>query len=394
MNTEKVYFHVDMDAFFAAIEERDHPEYKGKCLVIGGLGPRSVVSTASYAARKFGVHSAMPMGQALRLCPSAIVVQPNMKHYSQVSKGIMQICRTFSPEVQQLSIDEAFLDMSGTRRLYGLPREAAMLLKKKVTEETGLTISVGIAPSRFIAKMASDYNKPDGLCRVSPGKEIAFIDAVGLKKLWGVGKVTRALLEKHHIMTTEQLRGFTQSTLQSLFGQSMGSFLYNAARGIDPGLFTCEAKSHSISSEITFDEDISSASILEQYLLQMSHEVMFRSLDEKQIGRTIGIKVRLPDFTTYTCQTTPKANIYSAEQIFSYSKQLLAQKWHEGIPIRLLGVGLYQLYEGDKPMQEELFEDPYSKKRELEKLILEMHKKGQNVFKATNLEQNEIKVKE
>jgi DNA polymerase-4 len=386
MDRETVFFHVDMDAFFAAIEERDNPQYRGKALVIGGLGPRSVVSTASYAARKYGVHSAMPMVQALRLCPSAIVVPPDMKKYSQVSKEIMQICRTFSSEVQQLSIDEAFLDMSGTRRLYGLPREAAKLLKEKVNRETGLTISVGIAPSRFIAKMASDYNKPDGLCRVSPGKEIVFIDAVGLNKLWGVGKVTRNLLEKHHIRTTEELRGFTKETLQSLFGQSMGAFLFNAARGIDPGLFTSEAKSHSISSEITFNEDISSATVLEQYLLQMSHEIMFRSLDEKQIGRTIGIKVRLPDFTTYTCQTTPKANIYSAEQIFSYSKQLLAQKWHEGIPLRLLGLGLYQLYEGEKPMQEELFEDPFSKKRELEKIILEMHKKGQKVFKATNLE--------
>jgi DNA polymerase-4 len=386
MERETVYFHVDMDAFFAAIEEHDNPQYKGKCLLIGGQGPRSVVATASYAARKFGVHSAMPMGQALRLCPKAIVVPPNMKRYSQVSRQVMQICNTFSPVVQQLSIDEAFLDMSGTRRLYGLPREGAMLLKNKVKEETGLTISVGIGPSKFIAKMASDYNKPDGLCRVSAGKEIAFIDAVGLKKLWGVGKVTRTQLEKHHIQTTGQLREFSQGTLQSLFGQAMGSFLFNAARGIDPGIFSGEAKSHSISTEITFNEDISSSLVVEQYLLQMSHEVMFRSLEEKQIGRTIGIKIRFPDFTTCTCQITPKANIYSAEQIFAFSKQLLGTKWHEGVPLRLLGLGLYQLYEGDKPLQEELFEDPYSKKRDLEKIILEMHKKGQKVFKATNLE--------
>ncbi|WP_320130560.1 DNA polymerase IV [uncultured Sphaerochaeta sp.] len=391
---EQTFFHVDMDAFFAAIEEHDNPEYKGKCLVIGGLGPRSVASTASYAARKFGVHSAMPMGQALRLCPQAIVIPPNMKRYSQVSKKIMQICRSFSPEVQQLSIDEAFLDMTGTRRLFGLPRQAAQTLKAKVLEETGLTISVGIGPSKFIAKMASDYDKPDGLCRVSQGKELAFVDAVGLKKLWGIGKVTQAQLDKHHIGTTEQLRQFSQNTLQSLFGQSMGQFLYNASRGVDPGLFSSITKSHSISSEMTFDEDVTEALILEQYLLQMSHEIMFRSLDEKQMGRTIGIKIRFPDFSTFTCQVTPKANIYSAEQVYATGKQLLSQKWHEGVPVRLLGIGLYQLYNGEKPLQEELFDDPFSKKRELEKIILEMHKKGQEVFKATNLEQHDLQNKE
>lgn len=383
---EPVVFHVDMDAFYAAVEQHDHPELRGKPLIIGGLGPRSVVSTASYEARKFGLHSAMPTAQALRLCPSVIVLKPNMQRYNQISKIVMEICKSFSSQVQQISIDEAFLDMTGTQRLYGLPREAGMLLKQKVTQETGLTISVGIASSRFIAKMASDYNKPDGLCRVSAGREQAFIDAVGLKKLWGVGKVTQAQLAKHHILSASQLRSYTLCSLQSLFGHSMGHFLYHACRGIDPGIFTGEAKSHSISTETTFVEDVTTSNVLEQNLLQMSHEVMFRSLEEKQIGRTIGIKLRLPDFTTCTCQITPQANIYSAEQIYSYAKQLLMQKWHEGIPVRLLGLGLYQLYEGDKPMQEELFDDPFQKKRELEKVILAMQKKGQQVFKATNLE--------
>lgn len=383
---ERVIFHVDMDAFYAAIEQHDNPSLVGKPLVIGGLGPRSVVSTASYEARKFGLHSAMPMARALELCPQVLVIKPNMHRYSQVSKAVMEILRTFSPDVQQLSIDEAFLDMSGTRRLYGLPREAALLLKRKVNEETGLTISVGIGPSHFIAKMASDYNKPDGLCRVSPGREIAFIDAVGLKKLWGVGKVTQALLAQKHIHTTAELREFTLPSLQSLFGNSMGSFLYSACRGVDPGIFSSQAKSHSISTETTFIEDVTTKEVLEQNLLQMSHEVMFRALDEKQIGRTIGIKLRFPDFSTYTLQVTPKANIYSAEQIYTYGKELLYQKWHEGLPVRLIGIGLYQLYDGEKPLQEELFEDPYQKRRELEKAILKMQKKGQQVFKATNLD--------
>ena len=383
---EKIIFHVDMDAFYAAIEQHDNPSLVGKPLVIGGLGPRSVVATASYEARKFGLHSAMPMSRALQLCPSVIVVKPNMQRYSQVSKIVMETCRSFCPSVQQISIDEAFLDMTGTRRLYGLPREAAKLLKETVKQETGLTISVGIGPSHFIAKMASDYDKPDGLCRVSPGREEEFIDALGLKKLWGVGKVTQDLLMRKHITTTSELRQYSLVSLQSIFGFSMGSFLYHASRGIDPGIFTAQAKSHSISTETTFPEDVHTSLVLEQNLLQMSHEVMFRALDEKQMGRTIGIKVREPDFTTYSSQITPKANIYSAEQIYSYAKQLLYQKWHEGMPVRLIGVGLYQLYDGDKPMQEELFDDPFQKRRELEKVILKMQKKGQQVFKATNLE--------
>lgn len=388
---ETVIFHVDMDAFYAAIEVLDNPSYQDKCLLIGGLGKRSVVATASYAARAYGVHSAMPMVQALRLCPQAIVVKPRMERYSQMSKQVMEILKSFSSDVQQISIDEAFLDMSGTFRLFGLPREAGKLLKEKVKSQTGLTISVGIGPSRFIAKMASDFNKPDGLCRVSVGKEIAFIDAVGLKKLWGVGKVTQQLLAKHHITTTQELRTYSEQTLQTLFGRSMGHFLYLACRGIDPGIFKEEAKSHSISTETTFIEDVTTSQVLEQTLLWMSHEIMFRSLEEKQMGRTVGLKLRFPDFTTLTVQITPQSTIYSAEQIFQFAKMLLLQKWSEGKPVRLIGLGLYQLYSGDRPLQEELFEDPFEKKRKLEQVVLKLQKEGKQVIKATNLERrNEL----
>lgn len=383
---ETVIFHVDMDAFYAAVEVLDNPDYRDTCLLIGGLGKRSVVATASYAARAYGVHSAMPMAQALRLCPQAIVVEPRMERYSQVSRQVMEILKSFSSDVHQISIDEAFLDMSGTFRLFGLPREAGRLLKERVKQETGLNISVGIGPSRFIAKMASDYDKPDGLCRVSMGKEIAFIDAVGLKKLWGVGKVTQQQLAKHHITSTAELRTYSEQTLQSLFGRSMGHFLYLACRGIDPGIFKEEAKSHSISTETTFIEDVTTTEVLEQTLLWMSHEVMFRSLDEKQMGRTVGLKLRFPDFTTFTVQVTPQSTIYSAEQIYQHAKMLLQQKWSEGRPVRLIGLGLYQLYSGERPLQEELFEDPYEKKRRLEQVVLKLQKEGKQVVKATNLE--------
>lgn len=382
---QPVIFHVDMDAFYAAIEVLDHPEYKGKCLIIGGLSKRSVVSTASYEARTFGVHSAMPMAQALRLCPHALVVKPRMERYSQMSGKVMEILRQFSSDVMQISIDEAFLDMSGTTRLFGLPRQAGERLKAEVHAQTGLTISVGIGPSRFIAKMASDYDKPNGLCRVSPGKEQAFIDAVGLKKLWGVGKVTQTMLAKHHITTTEELRSYSETTLESLFGRSMGHFLYLASRGIDPGIFKEESKSHSISTETTFIEDVTTKDVLEQTLLAMSHEIMFRALEEKQMGRTIALKLRFPDFTTTSIQITPQSNLYSAEQIYHHALQMLQQKWQEGTPLRLIGLGLHQLYSGDRPLQEELFADPYEKKRKLEQVVLQLQKQGKSVCKATNL---------
>ena len=386
MPMEQVIFHVDMDAFYAAVEVLDNPQLKGKCLLIGGSSSRSVVATASYEARKFGIHSAMPMAKALRLCPHAVVVPPRMERYSEVSAKVMEILNRFSSSVQQLSIDEAFLDMSGTKRLYGIPRQAGMLLKTTVKQETGLNMSVGIGPSHFIAKMASDYDKPDGLCRVSKGKEMAFIDAVGLKKLWGVGKATQALLAKHHITNTEELRLYTESSLQALFGRSMGNYLYLSCRGIDPGIFKEHSKSHSISTEKTFDEDVTSLLVLEQTLLAMAHEVMFRALDEKQIARTVGLKIRFADFTTLTVQTTPSAILYSAEQIFHFGRTLLLQKWKEGTPLRLIGLGLYQLYSAQQPMQQELFEDPYKKRRALEEVALNLQKQGKQLVKATNLE--------
>lgn len=386
---EPVFFHVDLDAFYAAVETLDHPEYANEALVIGGKSARSVVAAASYNARRYGIHSAMPMGQALRLCPHLLAVPPRMERYSQESARVMAILTRFSPSVQQISIDEAFLDMSGTTRLFGLPREAGMLLKKTVKEETGLVISVGIGPNRLIAKMASDYDKPDGLCRVSPAKKIAFIDAVGLKKLWGIGKVTHQAIAEAGITTTAQLRSWTEERLRQRFGNAMGNFLYQVVRGEDPGIFKEESKSRSISTETTFSEDVRSVDVLHSVLLSMSHEVMGRALDERVMARTVAIKVRYPDFTTYTVQTTPTEAILSASQVYEHAKTLLAQKWREGMPIRLIGLGLHQLYDGDRPLQEELFEDPHQKERTLEQVALRLNKSGKHLVKATSLKEEQ-----
>ena len=383
---ETLWFHVDMDAFYASVEQLDHPEYRGKPVIVGGLGNRGVVSACSYEARAFKVHSAMPMYQARQLCPQAIFVQTRMERYSEVSRQVIAILHSFSPVVQQISIDEAFLDMSVTARLFGKPRQAGMLLKNRVRQETNLTISVGIGATRFIAKMASGYNKPDGLCRVSPGKEMAFVEAVGLHKLWGIGESTLAALARHGITSVGQLREYEESRLQRLFGQSAGNYLWKVCRGIDPGVHTGTTKSRSISTEMTFPVDVTRVDVLEQNLLGMSHEVMFRAIEEQVDSHTVVIKLRFSDFTTISAQATVGHPLISAEQVFALAKELLSSKWHAPQRVRLLGVGLYQITSGGTPVQQQLFDDPFKRKGELEKTVLELRAKGKSLLKASLLQ--------
>ena len=386
MPEQKVYFHVDLDAFFASVEQRDHPEYRGKPLIIGVVAPRSVVSTCSYEARKFGVHSAMPTTQAYRLCPQGIYIPGDMHLYSRVSKQVMAILREYAPEMHQVSIDEASLDMTGTRRLFGPARQLAMKMKQRVKDEIGITMSVGIATSPFIAKMASDYNKPDGLCLVSPGKEQTFIDVIGLKKLWGLGKSGLAALEKHHIHTPQQVREYDLESLQRMLGNSFGQYLYLACRGQDPGLMFQKSKTHSISTETTFFEDIKDEQTLCQVLLGMSSELMARSFDEGMMARTVGLKLRWgEDFRTITVQDTPEDPILNADQIFNAGRKLLLSKWKSGQGIRLIGLGLYQLYAGDAPIQDSLFSEADHRKRNLDKVVHNLGAKGLKLRKASEL---------
>jgi len=386
MADQKVFFHVDLDAFFASVEQRDNPEYRGKPLIIGVVAPRCVVSTCSYEARVFGVHSAMPTTQAYRLCPQGIFIPGDYHKYSRVSKQVMAILREYAPEMHQVSIDEASLDMTGTRRLFGPARQLAMKMKERVKTEIGITMSIGIATSPFIAKMASDYNKPDGLCLVSPGKEQVFIDAIGLKKLWGLGKSGLAALEARGIKTPAQVREMELPALQAMIGNSFGSYLYSACRGIDPGIMFQKAKSHSISTETTFFEDIKDEQTLCQVLLGMSSELMARSLDEGMMARTIGLKLRWgEDFHTITVQDTPEDPILNADQIYKAGRKLLLSKWKPGQGIRLIGLGLYQLYKGDSPIQDSLFSQSEHKKRDLDKVIHSLGSKGVTLMKASEL---------
>lgn len=385
-----LFFHVDLDAFFASVEILDNPKLKGKPLIIGHPGPRSVVSTCSYEARKYGVHSAMPMVTALKLCPKAIVIRGNMKRYSEMSHKVMSILSSYAPEMIQASIDEAYLDMTGCEKIYGEAVSSAKNLKERIKSQTGLTASIGVGSSKFIAKLASDYRKPDGLTVVPYGLEQDFVDAVGLNKLWGIGKATLDNLHKHHIYTTEELRSLSQNQLASFFGSSLGEYLYKIVRGIDPGIYSGESKSHSISSERTFYPDLFDQDAIDAFLLELSQEVMFRSMQEKMIAKTIGLKLRYASFKTYTLQSTPDRGIYTTKDVYEEVKMLFKKK-HTGEGIRLLGVGLYSLYSGEEQEQPELFSSNKERERKLEKVILSLNLKGNNIVRATSLAKSKVK---
>ena len=330
----------------------------------------------------------MPMTTALRLCPDAICVPGRMRRYSEKSREVMAIIGSFAPGFLQVSVDEAFLDLTGMERIYPLPGKAARKLKEEILDKTGLTVSIGVASSRFIAKLASDFNKPDGLTIVPPGQEEAFVDRVGLRKLWGIGDSMLSSLEKRGITTVSALRSYPVEHLKAIFGEKSGEYLYKVARGIDPGIYAKDAKTRSISTERTFYPDIFSLDTLDSYLLEMSEEVMFRSLDEKKVPRTVSVKLRYGDFSTITVQETPGSGIYSSSDVFELAKRLLRSRY-KGEGVRLLGVALQGIYDGEEVEQGEFFRDKEKRERQLEKTILTLSKKGQRMVRARNLSRDD-----
>jgi len=383
---QSVFFHVDLDAFYASVEQVRRPSLKNRPVIVGGhLTNRGVVSACSYEARKYGVHSAMPIFQAKRLCPQGIYLPVNMKLYQKYSSCVMDMLKKFSPSVKQISVDEAFLDMTGTEKLYGAPRSAAAMLKKQVHDETGLTLSIGIAPSFYLAKMASDFRKPDGLYEITPGSETEFIDQLSIDMLWGVGKKTAARLAESGYTAPADIRRRSLEHLQLQFGKSLGQYLYTAVRGEDPGIFQEVPASRSISNERTFSQDITDPQIIDYYLLELSHQVMFRSFKEHIHSQTPFVKFKTADFISCTARTTLQKYIVSAEELFYYAGKLLYSRWDRKKPLRLTGVGLQHIEDDATGIQQELFEDSYSRKRTVEEAVFRMKDRGFSLSKASAL---------
>ncbi|MCQ2598106.1 MAG: DNA polymerase IV [Treponema sp.] len=377
MDRQHWYLHADLDAFFASVEQLDHPEYRGKPVIVGGLPSdlRSVVSTASYEARKFGVHSAMPTKEAFRLCPQGIYLRGNHHRYEELSWQIMQIFSRFSPDIQQMSIDEAFIDLTGTERLFGPPEETAMKIKKAVKEETGLTVSIGLAQTKYFAKLSSDINKPDGFYFMKPGTETDFMLSLPIEKIWGIGKKTSARIKESGLKTTRQIYETPLPTLTFLYGENTANFLYNILRGKCDDMFGTEAKSHSLSNERTFPVDVSDPYACETALMELAHSVMFRLLRDNLHSRTVVIKIRYDDFTTVSARQTYETEIITLDSFFEKVRDLFSNKYDRTKGVRLLGVGFDNVHKEETTYQQELFDDGQKKKQAVEKAILNIEKK-------------------
>jgi nucleotidyltransferase/DNA polymerase involved in DNA repair len=356
--SQKTVLHIDMDAFFAAVEVHDHPELKGLPLVIGSPpDKRGVVSTCSYEARKFGIHSAMPSRTAFQRCPHAVFLPPNMKRYHEVSKQIMEIFRRFTPLVEPLSCDEAFLDVTSARYLFGDGPTIAKDIKAAILAETGLTCSVGVAPNMFLAKIASELDKPDGLTLVPfAEKEIsAFLSPLPIKRMWGAGKKTQAILEAHRIRTIGDLQAVDPIKLASWIGESSAASFRRLAFGIDERKLDMESEEKSISNEITFDEDEHDAKTVEAALLDLVDKVGGRLRRAGFYAATAQIKVRWTDFSTITRQRRLDPPCCDDITLRETALELLRK---EGLhsPVRLIGFGVSNLRNTADVPQLDLFQ--------------------------------------
>ncbi|MBD3941510.1 DNA polymerase IV [Microbacterium sp. NEAU-LLC] len=329
--------HVDMDAFYASVEQLDDPSLRGKAIIIGAPESRSVVSSASYEARRFGVRSAMPVGQALRLCPHAIVVQPHFERYLEMSAQVMRVFREVTPLVEPLSIDEAFLDVRGARRLWGSPGEIARMLRARVLDETGLTCSIGVAATKHVAKMASTISKPDGLLIIAEADTAAFLAPRSVRALWGVGPKTSEALEGRGIHTIADVLDTPREVLDRALGPAMGERVWHLARGIDAREVDTTRVEKSIGHEETFHEDIGDATILRSELRRLADRVGARLRGNGWEASTVAIKVRFADFTTISrSQTLPEPTAVG-QRIGDAAHELFASI-DRSLPIRLIGV--------------------------------------------------------
>lgn len=346
--TRATKLHVDLDAFFAAVEQRDRPELRGKPVVVGvgGASDRGVVSAASYEARRYGIRSAMPLRTAAALGKDVIFVPVDGRKYSAVSRQVMHILRRFTPAVEQISIDEAFLDVVGSEALLGSSVEIARSIKSTISNELDLIASVGVATSKLVAKVASDLEKPDGLVYVEPGTEAAFLAPLPISRLWGVGQRTAAGLAEYGVSTIGDLAALPDDLLLRRFGRH-GAALAQRARGIDPSPVSGADPARSVSHEHTFDVDTSDPEILEATILALSEGVAGRLRTGGVKAMTVFVKVRDQSFRTVTRQRTLGVPVDQTEDVFHVALEL-ARPQFKGIKVRLLGVGASHLEQGEQ----------------------------------------------
>lgn len=337
--------HVDMDAFFASVELLDRPDARGKPAIVGHAGGRGVVTSATYEARRFGVRSAMPMSQALRLCPTAIILPPHYEKYTEYSRRVMEIFHEVTPLVEPLSIDEAFLDVAGARRLLGSPRRIAELIRARVVEETGLTCSVGVAGTKFMAKLASGRAKPDGLLVIPPSETLAYLRPLPVGALWGVGASTQASLERMGMRTVADLADAPIAVLQRAVGDAGARRLHDLANGRDARRVVTESREKSVGHENTFGVDVDDADTLRRELLRLSGRVGERLRRHGLEGRTVAIKVRFSDFRTITRSRTLAEPTNVGRRLFEEAWQIFEALALDlrATPIRLIGVRAEQL---------------------------------------------------
>ena len=347
--------HVDMDAFYASVELRRHPELRGQPVIVGGEGQRGVVAAASYEARVYGVHSAMPSTQARRLCPDAVFLPGDHAHYAEVSSRVMGIFRRFTPLVEPLSLDEAFLDVAGARRLHGEPEQIAHMIRRSVHDEDQLTCSVGVAPNKYLAKLATEDAKPrpstggpvygTGVRVVAPDEVQRFLDPLPVRAIWGVGPATAARLDRLGVATVADLAQLPVEALVSAVGGAHGRHLHELARGIDDRVVTPNQEAKSVSHEETFAVDIFGHERLSAEIVRMADAVAARLRLAARRGRTVGIKVRFGDFTTITRSVTLDAPSDSGSLIAREAKALL-ERIDPTPGVRLLGVAVTGITKG------------------------------------------------
>ena len=342
------FLHLDMDAFFASVEELDDPSIVGKPVIVGGTAGRGVVSAANYVARSFGVNSAMPMSLALRRCPNAIVRKPRFDRYSEISRKVFAILHDFTPKVQPLSIDEAFLDVSGARALLGRPFDVATAIRERVRDEIGLAASIGVASSMFVAKVAGARAKPDGLLVVPAGDTVDFLAPLPITALWGVGTVTAKRLNAFGLSTVGDVQHSEMDSLVSILGTRLGHHLHNLAMGIDERTIEDRGDERSIGRSNTFGTDLTDIAEMHREVLRMATDVTARARTRNFLAHTVTVTVRLDDWSTVTRSHTFTDPTHATKLVAAEAVRLFDRVERHGHPVRLIGVRLENLVgEGD-----------------------------------------------